>query len=165
MMALTAPVDFDEGSFAESYLLRSKKIGSLRTDVVNRESIEGSALPSAIERGDRVYAQPETARQKIKRAIGPALRQEVRVDVRGLEDGMIRCQVVAMGGQDVSIVLPAELFPDDDHNRRPYIGASYSLAVVDDDGVRRPKLEWLPGDRNAHRAIKERISALANAFQ
>ncbi|QGL82012.1 hypothetical protein [Stenotrophomonas maltophilia] len=164
-MALTAPIDFDEGSFADSYVLRSKKIGSVRTAVVNTESIEGSAPPSAVERGDRVYAQPETARQKIKRAIGPALRQKVRVDVRGLEDGMIRCQVVAMGGQDVSIVLPAELFPDDDNHRRPYIGASYSLAVVDDGGVRRPKLEWLPGDGAEHRAIKDRIHALANAFQ
>lgn len=163
-MALTAPIDFDEGSFADSYVLRSKKLGSLRTSVVDNEVIEGSAPPSTVERGDRVYAQPETVRQRIKRAVGPALRQDVRVDVRGLEGEMVRCQVVAMGGQDVSILLPAELFPDDDHNRRPYIGASYSLAVVDDNGVRKPKIEWVPGDRGAHRAIKERIAALANAF-
>lgn len=163
-MGLTALVDVEDSRYADNYALRSRNLGSSRTFALKPEAFEGSSLPGDAEIGSQIYAAPETARQKVRSALGPNLRQEVRVDVRGLESEMVRCQVVSLGGQDVTILLPLELFPRDPAGRPPYIGASYYLSVIEDDGVRKPRLKWYEGGRDEHRAIKDRIAALVEAF-
>lgn len=88
---------------------------------------------------------------------GVERQKSVRVDVQEVANEMAHCQILGLGGQDVAVVLPVLLFPD---NSPPTFGQSYDLQMITDNGIRRPLLTARAGDPNALRGKKQAIQQL-----
>ncbi|WP_426801969.1 hypothetical protein [Xanthomonas campestris] len=94
----------------------------------------------------------EPARRSISRAGMPTAEKQkiVRVDVQEIGTAVAECQIIQLGGQDVSVELPLELFP-----APPRIGQSFDLQMIVENGIRRPQLTARPPNMEALRAQKD----------
>lgn len=168
-MAETAVVEIGNRRDSENYSLRSHSFLYQRatTARIDEALSESGTDAKGLDAGESLGRLSATPKQLIDRAIGPERRESVRVDVRSVEGPQVRCQILSMGGQDVSVLLPRGIFPTEDMGEEqdsPRVGASYNLRMVSEGGIRRPQLTMVPADRGALSEQKARIRALIDSL-
>lgn len=147
-----------------SYALRGGALPSRTKTYILGEASDDLAETQPVSPGkQRLKSLMEEPRQALHRAAQPAKRKSVRADVRAIDGESVQCQIIGMGGQDVTIVLPLAMFPQY-QAAPPQIGASFELKMIEEGGYRRPQLTKLPPAPEALADRKARIANIISRF-
>lgn len=149
------------GTSVESDVPRStaRDSSSMRNFFRATEALsDGPSVPSAAEVS---YRQPQSLAQTVAHMVGVERQRSVRVDVQDVNADVVECLILGFGGQDVTVMLPTTLFPED---MPPRLGRSYDLQIEDRNGIRRAVLSSRPAAKAAHRKQKDELWSLVQAF-
>lgn len=150
----------DEGILATTFSINTRSNeestgitdkGERKIDLLNPESVSKTEIAKInINHSFKDFYRPRAVIQT-----NIAQQNFVNGAIRSIDDVSVKCLLNIPDANEVEVEFPRSLFPEDIS-----FGDSFKLEMIEDNGIRKPKISSRESNSEATRQIREQLEAI-----